>query len=106
VFSPLQALIAAKAGATYVSPFIGRLDDAGHIGMDTLEQIRQVFDNYEFDTQILAASLRHPTHVLEAALIGADVATVPPDVLMKLFNHPLTDAGIKKFQEDAKMWKK
>jgi transaldolase len=106
VFSPMQALIAAKAGATYVSPFIGRLDDAGHIGMETLEQIRQVFDNYDFETQILAASLRHPTHVLEAALIGADVATVPPDVLMKLFNHPLTDAGIKKFQEDAKQWKK
>jgi transaldolase len=106
IFSPMQALIAAKAGATYVSPFIGRLDDAGHIGMETLEQIRQVFDNYDFQTQILAASLRHPTHVLEAALIGADVATVPPDVLMKLFNHPLTDAGIKKFQEDAKLWKK
>jgi transaldolase len=106
VFSPLQALIAAKAGATYVSPFIGRLDDIGHVGMDTLSQIRDIFDNYGFKTKILAASLRHSEHVLEAALIGADAATVPPDVLAKMFRHPLTDAGIKKFSEDAKQWSK
>ena len=106
VFSPLQALIAAKAGATYVSPFVGRLDDVGHMGIDIIAQIRQIFDNYEFDTKILAASLRHPTHVMEAALIGADVATIPPETMQKLFNHPLTDSGIKAFLEDAKQWKK
>jgi transaldolase len=106
VFSPLQALVAAKAGATYVSPFVGRLDDVGHIGMDLVAQIRQIYDNYDYKTKILAASLRHPTHVLEAALVGADCATVPPETLMKLFNHPLTDSGIKKFLEDAKAWKK
>jgi len=106
VFSPLQALIAAKAGATYVSPFIGRLDDIGHIGMDIIAQIRDIYDNYGYKTKILAASIRHPTHVLEAALIGADVATVPPDKLEKLFDHPLTDKGLKKFLEDAKSWAK
>ena len=106
VFSPLQALIAAKAGATYVSPFIGRLDDTGQFGMDVIAQMRDIYDNYGFDTKILAASIRHPTHVLESALIGADAATVPPDVLFKLFNHPLTDKGMKKFFADAKQWKK
>jgi transaldolase len=106
IFSPLQALIAAKAGATYVSPFVGRLDDIGHEGMELISQIRQIFDNYEFKTKILAASLRHPTHVMQSALIGADVATVPPETLLKLFNHPLTESGIKAFLEDAKAWKK
>ncbi|MEK6916380.1 MAG: fructose-6-phosphate aldolase [Nanoarchaeota archaeon] len=106
VFSPLQALIAAKAGATYVSPFVGRLDDVGPIGMDVVSEIREIYDNYGYGTKILAASLRHPAHVLEAALIGADVATIPPDIMLKLFDHPLTDAGIKKFLQDAKEWKK
>ncbi|MFH2020880.1 MAG: fructose-6-phosphate aldolase [archaeon] len=105
VFSPVQALIAAKAGATYISPFVGRLDDIGHIGIDVIAQIRDIYDNYEFKTMILAASLRHPTHVLEAALIGADVATIPPEVMDKLFNHPLTDKGLKQFLDDAKAWK-
>ncbi len=104
-FSPLQALIAAKAGAAYVSPFIGRLDDIGHKGMDIIEQIRNIFDNYTFNTKILVASVRNPIHVLDAALIGADVATVPPDVLIQLFKHPLTDIGIEKFLADAKEWK-
>ncbi len=106
IFSPLQALIAAKAGATYVSPFVGRLDDIGHDGMEIISQIRQIFDNYEFKTKILAASLRHPLHVMQSALFGADVATIPPDVMLKLFNHPLTDNGIKAFLDDAKQWKK
>jgi transaldolase len=106
VFSPLQALIAAKAGATYVSPFVGRLDDIGHMGMDLVAQIRDIYDNYGYDTKILAASLRHPAHVLESALIGADVATIPPSTMLKLFNHTLTDKGLKKFLEDAKAWKK
>ncbi|NTV24099.1 MAG: fructose-6-phosphate aldolase [Nanoarchaeota archaeon] len=106
IFSPLQALIAAKAGATYVSPFVGRLDDIGHVGMDIIAQIKDIFVQYDFETKILAASIRHPTHVLEAALIGADVATVPPDILFKLSNHPLTDSGMKKFLEDSKAWKK
>jgi transaldolase len=105
-FSPLQALVAAKAGATYVSPFIGRLDDIGHVGMDLIAQMRQIYDNYEFDTKILAASIRSPTHVLEAALIGADVATIPFDTMLKLMNHPLTDIGVRKFIEDSKQWKR
>ncbi len=106
VFSAVQALIAAKAGAAYVSPFIGRLDDVGHSGMEILSQIRQIYDIYGFKTKILAASLRHPAHVLEAALIGADVATIPPGTMLKLFGHPLTENGLKKFLEDAKAWKK
>jgi transaldolase len=106
VFSPLQALIAAKAGATYVSPFVGRLDDVGESGMGLIEQIHEIFRNYSIKTKILVASVRSPTHILEAALIGADVATVPPDVMLKLFSHPLTDSGIKTFLEDAKQWKK
>ncbi|MBT4352113.1 fructose-6-phosphate aldolase [archaeon] len=106
VFSPLQALVAAKAGATYVSPFVGRLDDIGHVGMDIIAQIRDIYDNYGYETKILAASIRHPTHVLESALIGADVSTIPYGAMLKLFNHPLTDSGLKKFLEDAKAWKK
>ena len=106
VFSPLQALIAAKAGATYVSPFVGRLDDIGHFGMEIIAQIRDIYDNYDFETKILSASLRHPTHVLESALIGADVATIPPGIMLKLFEHPLTNKGLKKFLEDARTWNK
>jgi transaldolase len=106
VFSPLQALVAAKAGATYVSPFAGRLDDIGHDGMELISQIRQIYDNYGLKTKILAASLRHPKHILDSALIGADVVTVPPATLEKLFNHPLTDKGIAQFLKDAKEWAK
>ena len=106
IFSPLQALVAAKSGATYVSPFVGRLDDISHEGMELISQIRQIFNNYEIATQILVASVRHPVHILDSALIGADVATVPPETLMQLFKHPLTDIGIVKFLEDAKAWLK
>lgn len=104
IFSPLQALIAAKSGATYVSPFIGRLDDIGQTGMELITQIRQIFDNYALPTQILAASVRHPIHMLDAALVGADVATVPPSTLQQIFKHPLTESGIATFLEDAKAW--
>ncbi len=100
VFSPLQALLAAKAGATYVSPFVGRLDDIGHNGMELIEQIVQIFDNYMFDTEIIVASIRHPQHVLQAALIGADIATIPFKVIKQLSKHPLTDVGIERFLED------
>ncbi|MEN3039983.1 MAG: fructose-6-phosphate aldolase [Bacteroidia bacterium] len=100
IFSPVQALIAAKAGATYVSPFIGRLDDIGHEGMEIIRQIRQIFDNYGLETKILAASIRHPLHVLQAALEGADVATMPYAVLRQLFHHPLTDKGLAQFLAD------
>ncbi|GIV23332.1 MAG: fructose-6-phosphate aldolase [Bacteroidia bacterium] len=100
IFSPLQALIAAKAGATYVSPFLGRLDDIGHEGIELIRQIRQIFDNYGFGTQILAASLRHPYHVLLCALEGADVATMPYSVLKQLFPHPLTEKGLAQFLAD------
>lgn len=100
IFSPLQALIAAKAGATYVSPFLGRLDDIGHDGIELIRQIRQIFDNYGIQTQILAASLRHPQHVLQCALEGADVATMPFAVLKQLFAHPLTDKGLAQFLAD------
>jgi len=103
IFSPVQALIAAKLGATYVSPFIGRLDDISQVGMDTIRQIRQIFDNYAYDTQILTASVRHPVHVLEAALAGSDVATMPLKVYEMLMKHPLTDIGNEKFLAD---WKK
>ncbi|RME74738.1 MAG: fructose-6-phosphate aldolase [Planctomycetota bacterium] len=99
-FSPLQALFAAKAGATYISPFIGRLDDIGHVGMEVIEQIRTIYDNYGFETEILAASIRHPTHVLEAAMLGADVATIPFAVFSKLIRHPLTDIGLERFLRD------
>lgn len=103
IFSPSQALIAAKAGASYVSPFIGRLDDISHIGMELVEQILAIYENYDFETEVLAASLRHPVHVVEAALAGADIATVPAKVFDQLFNHPLTDIGIKNFLAD---WEK
>ncbi len=100
IFSAQQALIAAKAGAAYVSPFIGRLDDIGEDGMVLIRDIVKIFDNYSMESQVLAASIRHPVHVLECAKAGADVATLPPDVLEKMFMHPLTDAGIKKFLDD------
>jgi len=99
-FSANQALLAAKAGATYVSPFVGRLDDIGQDGMDLIEDMRIIFDNYEFETQILVASIRHPIHVTQAALIGADVATIPFKVIEQLFKHPLTDIGIDRFLAD------
>jgi len=102
-FSANQALLAAKCGATYVSPFIGRLDDIGLVGMDLIADIREVYDNYGFETQILAASIRHPEHVLSAALIGADVCTLPPKVVWQLAQHPLTDKGLADFLAD---WEK
>jgi len=100
VFSASQALIAAKSGASYVSPFVGRLDDISHEGMELVEQIKTIFDNYNFKTEIIVASIRSPKHVVEAAMLGADIATIPPDVLELMFNHPLTDVGIKKFMKD------
>lgn len=102
-FSPSQALLAAKAGATYISPFVGRLDDVSTSGMDLISQIVQIYRNYDYKTQILVASIRHPLHVVEAALMGADVCTMPFNVIDKLFNHPLTDIGLEKFLSD---WKK
>jgi transaldolase len=99
-FSSVQCLIAAKAGAAYVSPFIGRLDDVGQEGLDVIREARVIFDNYGIETEILAASIRHPRHVVEAAMIGADVATLPPDVLKKLLLHPLTDRGLDQFLSD------
>ncbi len=99
-FSPLQALLAAKAGATYVSPFVGRLDDIGHDGMEGVEQIRTIFDNYGYATEIIVASVRSPLHVLNAALVGADICTIPFSVLGQLAKHPLTDVGIEKFLAD------
>lgn len=103
IFSPLQALLAAKAGASYVSPFVGRLDDISQDGMGIIEEIRTIFDNYGYTAEIIVASIRNPVHVLNSALIGADVATIPFGVIMQLAKHPLTDAGIKKFLED---WEK
>ena len=102
-FSPNQALLAAKAGATYISPFVGRLDDITQVGMEVVEQIRAIYDNYDFSTQILVASVRSPVHVLEAALMGADVCTIPFSVIGQLIKHPLTDAGLEKFLKD---WEK
>ena len=102
-FSAAQALLAAKAGATYISPFIGRLDDISTEGMDLINQIRVIYDNYGFETEILAASIRHPMHVVQAALAGADVATIPHKVIGKLVQHPLTTIGLEKFLAD---WKK
>ena len=99
-FSPLQALLAAKCGATYISPFVGRLDAIGHLGMDVVRQIKTIYGNYEFKTQILTAAVRHPAHVLEAALAGSDVCTMSFDVLEQLYNHPLTDMGIDIFLKD------
>ena len=103
VFSPLQALMAAKAGAAYVSPFVGRLDDIAHDGMEIVEQIITIFDNYGYETEVIVASVRHPRHVLEAALMGADIATIPFKVIAQLAKHPLTDKGIEAFLAD---WKK
>jgi transaldolase len=103
VFSPTQALLAAKAGTTYVSPFIGRLDDIAQTGMELIEQIVTIFTNYGFESQVIVSSIRHPIHVLEAALIGADVATIPYKVIEQLVKHPLTDIGIERFLAD---WKK
>ena len=103
IFSPVQALMAAKAGANYVSPFVGRLDDVSTDGMDLIRQILTIYDNYGIDTEVIVASIRHPIHVLESALAGAHIATIPFKVLEQLSRHPLTDAGIEKFLED---WKK
>lgn len=105
-FSVNQAILAAKAGAKYVSPFIGRLDDNGQDGMNLIKEIHQVFENYKFSTQILVASVRHPMHVVEAAKIGADVVTLPPDILGKMLKHPLTDIGLKNFLADWEKLKK
>jgi transaldolase len=103
IFTPMQALLAAKAGASYVSPFVGRLDDISQDGMGIIEEIRTIFDNYGYTTEIIVASVRNPIHVLDSALIGADIATIPYSVMVQLSKHPLTDAGIKKFLED---WEK
>lgn len=101
VFSAMQALLVAKAGATYVSPFIGRLDDQSQEGMTLIEEMVTIFDHYDFNTKVLVASTRHPVHILQAAMLGADVATIPPAVLFKLIKHPLTDIGLEKFLADA-----
>jgi transaldolase len=103
VFSAAQALLAAKAGATFVSPFVGRLDDVGTNGMELIREIVDIFDNYEFTTEVLVASCRHPMHIVEAARMGADICTCPPAVIDHLFNHPLTDIGLEKFLKD---WEK
>jgi len=100
IFSANQALMAAKAGATYVSPFVGRLDDIGHVGMKLVEDVVKIYKNYDIKTEVIVASIRHPWHVLEAAKIGADIATMPPAVMDKLFNHPLTDIGLERFLKD------
>ena len=101
VFSPIQALMVAKAGATLVSPFVGRVDDTGSQGMELISQMRQIFDNYNLSTQILVASIRHNMHILESALIGADIVTIPYKVMQGMVNHPLTDKGIAQFLKDA-----
>lgn len=103
IFSPNQAVLAAKAGARYVSPFVGRLDDISHEGMDLVDQIVTIFNTYGFETEVIVASIRHPLHVVDAALIGADIVTVPFAVLEKMVKHPLTDIGMEKFLQD---WKK
>jgi transaldolase len=102
-FSPIQALMAAKAGAAYISPFVGRLDDISQIGMELVEQIIAIYDNYGFETEVIVASVRNPIHVLDAALMGADIATIPFKVIQQLTKHPLTDIGVEKFLAD---WKK
>jgi transaldolase len=102
-FSPVQALMAAKAGATYVSPFVGRLDDISQVGMELVDQIVTIYDNYGYETEVIVASVRNPTHVLDAALMGADIATIPYKVISQLIKHPLTDIGLEKFLAD---WKK
>ena len=99
-FSPAQALLAAKAGASFISPFVGRLDDISHNGMDLIEQIVQIYDNYDYETEVLVASIRHPLHIVEAGLIGADVSTMPFKVFEQLVQHPLTDIGLAKFLAD------
>ncbi|MDX9925550.1 MAG: fructose-6-phosphate aldolase [Ignavibacteriaceae bacterium] len=101
-FTATQALLAAKAGATYISPFVGRLDDISTSGMELIKQIVQIYKNYNYKTQVLVASIRHPLHLIEAAMMGADVATIPYDVIEKLFKHPLTDSGLEKFLSDWK----
>jgi transaldolase len=106
VFSATQALLAAKAGASYVSPFIGRLDDIGNDGMSLIRDMNQIFKNYQYNTKILVASVRHPIHVIESAKVGADVVTLPPDILGKMFFHPLTDKGLKTFISDWENLKK
>lgn len=103
IFSPLQALLAAKAGATFVCPFVGRLDDASHVGMDLIQQILQIFNNYNFETQIIVASIRSTLHVLDCALLGAHIVTVPFNIIERWAKHPLTDAGIDAFLKD---WQK
>ena len=103
IFTPMQALLAAKAGATYVSPFVGRLDDISQDGMGIIDEIRTIFDNYGYTSEIIVASIRNPIHVLNSALIGADICTIPYSVMLQLSKHPLTDAGINKFLED---WEK
>jgi len=100
VFNAMQAMMAAKAGARFVSPFVGRLDDIGHDGLDLVEQIVTIFNNYGFETEVIVASIRHPLHVVEAAMIGADVATIPFSAFEKLLKHPLTDLGIERFLKD------
>lgn len=102
-FSAIQALMAAKAGAAYISPFVGRLDDISHIGMELVEEIITIYDNYGFETEVIVASVRNPIHVLDAALMGADIATIPFKVIQQLTKHPLTDIGVEKFLAD---WKK
>ncbi len=102
-FSPVQALMAAKAGAAYISPFVGRLDDISHVGMDLVEQIITIYENYAFDTEVIVASIRNPIQVLDAALMGADIATIPLKVIQQLIRHPLTDIGLENFLAD---WKK
>jgi len=99
-FSPAQALLAAKAGATYISPFVGRLDDISHVGMELIAQILEIYDNYGFKTEIIVASIRNPLHLLDTALAGAHISTIPPKVLLQLAKHPLTDIGVEKFLAD------
>ncbi len=101
-FSPLQALLAAKCGATYISPFVGRLDSFGHVGMDLVRQIKTIYDHYGFKTEIIVAAIRHPSHVLESALAGAHIGTMSYDILQQLYQHPLTDMGITQFLNDWK----
>jgi transaldolase len=102
-FSPIQALMAAKAGAAYISPFVGRLDDLSQMGMELVEQIATIYENYGYDTEIIVASVRNPLHVLDAALVGADISTIPFKVMEQLIKHPMTDIGLEKFLAD---WKK
>jgi len=106
IFSSTQALLAAKAGASYVSPFIGRLDDAGQVGMTVIKEIVQIFDNYGYQSEVLVASVRHPIHVIEAGKLGAHIVTLPPDILGKMLTHPLTDKGLSLFLSDWEKVKK